>query len=615
MSVAESGPAPAVAVHAKKRLWKFEPWVPKSIVCLGEGYGRRLFWNDLVAGLTVGVIALPLAIAFAIASHVPPERGLYTAIVAGFLVSLLGGSRVQIAGPTGAFVVIIAGVVDKFGYQGLALATLMAGVILIVMGLAKFGGMIKFIPYPVTTGFTTGIALIIFSQQMKEFFGMKVPAGQAIPSEFVLQWTDYAVYLWHRQFNWATMGIALGSLGVLIALRHFAPRVPSYIVAVVLATVVVAAFKLDSRYGVATIQSKFQSAEAPSGIPQKLPTPTLPSFRGMTLDQIKALIPSATTIALLAAIESLLCAVVADGMTGGRHKSNLELVAQGAANIASIGFGGIPATGAIARTAANVKAGGRTPVAGMIHAVVVLLLMLVAAPYAGKIPLAGLAAVLVMVAWNMSERDHFKTILRAPRSDIAVLLTTFGLTVFTDLTIAVGVGMVLAAMLFMKRMSEVTNVGAISQEFEDVEDTMIEADPNAIDVRDLPPHTEVYEINGPFFFGVADRLKDTLKGLEKPPKVFVLRMRRVPAVDASGMHALEEFWLKCKRQGTALLLSGVHAQPMYAMARYGLLDRVGEENMYGNIDDALDRAREIVGAPPVERPATAVAEVARERKD
>lgn len=596
------------------------PWTPKSIVCLKEGYGRRYLLSDLVAGLTVGVIALPLAIAFAIASHVPPERGLYTAIIAGFLVSLLGGSRVQVAGPTGAFVIIIAGIVDQFGYEGLALASVMAGAILIILGLFKFGAMIKFIPYPVTTGFTTGIALIIFSQQMKEFFGLQIPADKPIPSDFIGQWTDYTYHLWHRHFNIASTLIAFGSLAILILLRRFAPRIPSYIVAVLAATLVVGLFGLDKKFDVATIQSKFGTVENPSGIPQKLPTPQVPDFKklaekGSFFDTVKKLIPHATTIALLAAIESLLCAVVADGMIGGRHKSNLELVAQGVANIASIAFGGIPATGAIARTAANIKAGAKTPLAGIVHAFVVLAVMLLAAPYAGKIPLSALAAVLVMVAWNMSERDHFKTIFKAPRSDIAVLLTTFGLTVFTDLTIAVGVGMVLAAMLFMKRMSEVTNVGVIKDEFEEYEDLAGGADPNALDLRDIPPRTEIYEINGPFFFGVADRLKDTLKGLERPPKVFILRMRRVPAIDASGMHALDEFHKKCKRQGTTLLLAGVHAQPMFALAKYGLLDRVGEDNMFGNIDDALNRARKIEGYPPQPKPESAQPEVARESKD
>jgi len=609
---------------------KFEPWIPKFLVCLRGGFAKRFLVNDLIAGVTVGVIAIPLAIAFAIASHVPPERGLYTAIVAGFLVSLLGGSRVAIAGPTGAFVVIIAGVVDQFGYEGLALASLMAGVILLILGIFKFGAMIKFIPYPVTTGFTSGIALIIFSQQMKEFFGMAVFKEKPIPSDFVGQWTDYAWYLGHNHFGYAATAVSIGSLAVLILLRRFAPRVPSYIVAMVLATVVVGVFHLDEKFGVATVQSKFGSAANPSGIPQKVPTISLPDLNKITDNSagggatekekpsiyvmMKRLIPSATTIALLAAIESLLCAVVADGMIGGRHKSNLELCAQGVANIASICFGGIPATGAIARTAANVKSGGRTPLAGMVHSVTVLGVMLLLAPYAGKIPLAALAAVLVIVAWNMAERDHFRTLFKAPRSDIAVLLTTFGLTVFADLTIAVGVGMVLASMLFMKRMAEVTNVGGVRDELDDAEDRSLEADPNSLDLRDVPPHTEVFEITGPFFFGVADRLKDTLGGLERPPKVFILRMRRVPAIDASGMHALDEFFSKCKRQGTTLLLSGVHAQPMFALAKYGLLDRVGEENMFGNVDDALNRAREIEGVAKQEKPAGAVAEVKREAK-
>lgn len=611
MSSAQTGSSASSSLgYSTPKRDKPNPWIPKSIVCLREGYGRQFVLSDLIAGLTVGVIALPLAIAFAIASHVPPERGLYTAIVAGALVSMLGGSRVQVAGPTGAFVVIIAGVVDQFGYSGLCIATVMAGVILIVLGLAKFGGMIKFIPYPVTTGFTTGIALIIFTQQMKEFFGLGIAKP---PPEFVEQWIVYGEALWHRNFNWAATGVGLGSLALLAGLRRFAPRVPSYIVAVVLATVVVGLFHLDTQHGVQTIESRFRTAAAPSGIPQKFPTPDLAFVSAINFDTIRKLIPSATTIALLAAIESLLCAVVADGMIGGRHKSNLELVAQGAANLGSVLMGGIPATGAIARTAANVKAGGKTPLAGIVHAAVVLLLMLIAAPYAGKIPLAGLAAVLIMVAWNMSERDHFKHLFKAPRSDIAVLLTTFGLTVFADLTVAVGVGMVLAAMLFMKRMSEVTNVGAIQGELEDYEVIGRQSDPNSLDYREVPPHTEVYEINGPFFFGVADRLKDTLQGLERPPKVFILRMRRVPAIDATGMHALEEFWRKCKRQGTTLLLSGVHAQPMFALARYELLDKIGEENMFANIDDALARARDMLGYPPKERPEIAEPEVARER--
>jgi SulP family sulfate permease len=366
--------------------------------------------------------------------------------------------------------------------------------------------------------------------------------------------------------------------------------------------------------GIETIGTRFH------GIPRQLPAPHLPvkisswNDVGATWNKAVELVPEATTIALLCAIESLLCAVVADGMIGGRHKSNCELVAQGVANIASIIFGGIPATGVIARTAANVKSGGRTPLAGIVHSVTLLVLMLLLAPYASQIPLTVLAAILVIVAWNMAEIDHFKSIMRAPRADMIVLLTTFALTVLTDLTKGVGVGMVLAAMLFMKRMTEVTNVGAIRDEMDEVGDEFPDlTDPNSIARREVPHHVEVYEINGPFFFGVADRLKDTLRTLERPPKVFILRMRRVPAIDATGMHALDEFHDKCRKQGTTLLLAGIHAAAIFAMTRYGLLDKIGEQNLYGNIDDALNRAREIIGQSAQPRPATAVAEVARER--
>jgi SulP family sulfate permease len=592
-----------------------DPFTPKTIVCLREGYGRGHFWTDLFAGLTVGVIALPLAMAFAINSGpgLTPQVGLYTAIVAGFVIALLGGSRVSVAGPTGAFMPILYTIVEKHGYDGLAVATLMAGVILIVLGLAKLGSMIKFIPYPVTTGFTAGIAVIIFSSQMKDFFGLQM--GNA-PPEFVKKWAAYWVAFQLHGLNWYATGIALGGVVVIGGLRKFAPRVPGPIVAVILASAVVAIFHLDdaSRFGdaaIATIGSKFAG-----GVPRTPPTLHLHSlWNALTFDRVRSLIPEATTIALLASIESLLCCVVADGMIGGRHKSNCELVAQGIGNIASILFGGIPATGAIARTAANIMAGGRTPLAAMIHAVFILACMLLMAPLASKIPMPIFASILVVVAWGMSEKDHFTHLFKAPRSDIAVLLTTFGLTVMVDLTVAVGVGMVLAAMLFMKRMSEVTNVGVIADELDEVGDEFPDlTDPNAIARRDVPPGVEVYEINGPFFFGIADRLKDTLRALERPPKVFILRMRKVTAIDASGLHALDEFHDKCRRQGTHLLLSGVHAQPMFALAKYELIDKVGEPNLFGNIDDALDRAREILGVPPLPHPQTAVPEVARDRR-
>jgi SulP family sulfate permease len=386
-------------------------------------------------------------------------------------------------------------------------------------------------------------------------------------------------------------------------MRRFVPRIPGAIVAVVAAAATVKLFHLDST--VATIGSVFGE------LPHSLPAPHLPQF---SWSQVSSLIPSATTIALLCAIESLLSAVVADGMTGYRHKSDCELVAQGIANIGSVFFFGLPATGAIARTVANIKSGGKTPVAGMMHAAFLLLFMFLLAPLAKAIPLSTLAAILVIVAWNISEIDHFRNLLRAPRSDVAVLLTTFGLTVFTDLTIAVTVGMVLASMLFMKRMADVSNVSAITREFEngaDLAETIGDLkDPNALSKRRIPGGVEVFEINGPLFFGVADRLKDTLNQFERPPRVFILRMRKVPALDASGMHALEEFYKKCRRQGTRLLLAGVHAQPLFAITKAGLDDKIGIENMFENLDDALDAARAHLGLAP-EAPIARAPEIAR----
>jgi SulP family sulfate permease len=586
--------------------------LPASVVCLREGYTRRILASDLVAGLTVGIIALPMAIAFGInsipeavakeAGLSPPAMGLYTAVVAGFLISLLGGSRVQIGGPTGAFIVIVAGVASRHGYAGLATATLMAGAIVVIMGLCRFGAMIKFIPYPVTTGFTSGIAVIILASQVKDFFGLSMAA---VPSEFAEKVPAYA-----RAFHtWdaATTGVAAGSLALLVLLRKLAPRVPGAIVTVIAAAIVVWALKLP----VETIEQRF------GAIPQSLPAPHLPELR---FDRIRDLVPEATTIALLIAIESLLSAVVADGMTGFKHKSDCELVGQGVANVASVLFGGIPATGAIARTAANVKSGARTPLAGMLHAVTLAGIMAIAAPLAGAIPLATLAAVLVIVAWNMSEIQHFRSILRAPPADSAVLLTTFGLTVFVDLTVAVGVGMVLASFLFMKRMAEVSNISAITDELRNGDDDLSDddlgtlKDANSIERRHVPAEVEVFEINGPFFFGVADLLHDVLSRLEKPPKVFILRMRRVPAIDATGLHALATFYDKCKRQGTALFLSGVHAQPLFAFVRHGFDEVIGSANMFGNLDDALDAARAMLGLPPEPPPSGAMPEVARDEQ-
>jgi SulP family sulfate permease len=544
-------------------------FVPKSIVCLREGYTRETLLRDLVAGVVVGIVALPLALAFAIASGVPPERGLYTAVIAGFLISALGGSRVQIGGPTGAFVVIVYGIVAKFGYDGLVVCTLIAGVILIVLGLARLGGLIKFIPYPVITGFTSGIAVIIFSGQVKDFLGLKMGA---VPAEFGDKWIAYAQHF--RSIDGTTAFVALGALAVLVLWPKISTRVPAPFVAMILATAVVKVFDLP----VATIGSRF------GAVPSSLPAPHLPSIQWMDLKQF---ISPSLTIALLAAIESLLSAVVADGMIGGRHKSNMELVAQGVANLASPIFGGIPATGAIARTATNVRTGGRTPLAGMTHAVTLLLILVFFGKWASMVPLCALAAILVVVAYHMSEWRSFAGLLRAPRSDLVVLLLTFGLTVFVDLTVAVQVGIVVASLLFMKRMSDLTHVQGITAGDGDEEDAVP-------DVRrqDIPPGVEVYEVNGPFFFGAADKIKDVLTEIARPPKVFILRMRNVPAIDATGIHALEQMAKKCRHQGTALILTEVRHQPLRAIVRAGKLDALGgRTHLAKTFEIALEWAR------------------------
>lgn len=530
--------------------------------------------GDLGAGLTVAVIALPLAMALAIASGTTPERGIFTAIIAGFIISFLGGSRVQIGGPTGAFVVIVYSIIEEHGYEGLAIATAMAGVILIIMGILKFGNLIKFIPFPVTTGFTTGIAVVIFSTQIKDFFGLRMGA---VPSDVVEQWSAYAA----NASTWSPSAfvIAFGSVVVILLARRFIPKFPGAIIAVVLAAVAVHWLALP----VETIGSKF------GGIPSNLPTPSMPVF---TLEKIRMLVPEATTIALLCAIESLLSAVVADGMTGYRHRSNCELVAQGVANLGSVLFGGIPATGAIARTSANVKAGASTPIAGIIHAGALLLILLLAAPLASLIPLSCLAGVLVLVAWNMSERRQFMHLFKAPKSDQAVLITTFLLTVLVDLTVAVQVGMVLSALLFMKRMSEVTNVSNITRDWSNEDEGLDGID--RVDPSKIPAGAEVFEINGPLFFGVVDRVSRILGGLSKKPDVFILRVRHVLAVDASGLHALSQLLEKCRHQQITLVLSGLHAQPLVAIHKDGLDELIGEENLCGTFDEALERAEVIL---------------------
>jgi len=569
--------------------------VPKLVTTLKD-YSREQFTRDVIAGVIVGIVALPLAIAFAIASGLSPERGLYTAIVAGFLISLLGGSRVQIGGPTGAFVVIVSGIVQKHGVDGLTVATLLAGVMLIAFGLLRFGGAIKFIPYPVTIGFTSGIALIIFSSQIRDLLGLEM---QSVPSAFLPKWDAYA-----RAFDtvnpWALV-VAVATLAIILVWPRISTKIPGPFVALIVTTLLARVFHLP----VETIGARFGEIHA------GLPSPTLPH---VSLDTITPLAGAAFTIALLAAVESLLSAVVADGMIGGRHRSNMELVAQGVANIASPLFGGMPATGAIARTATNVKNGGRTPVAGMVHAITLLLITLFFGRWAGLIPLATLAAILVVVAFHMSEWRTFASEFRAPKSDVAVLLTTFLLTVLVDLTVAIEVGMVLAAFLFMRRMAEVTNISVLTHEFIDPVDDF-EHDPNAVRSRAIPEGVQVYEITGPFFFGAAETFKDRVGRIAGKPKVLIIRMRHVMAIDSTGLHALRELVHRSRREGVLVILSDVHAQPVVALDRSGLYDELTEDNIHGNIDDALNRAREYLGLPSLPRPAFATPTVARESKD
>lgn len=567
--------------------------VPKLVTTL-HGYTRAQLATDVGAGVVVGIVALPLAIAFAIASGVPPERGLFTAIVGGFLISALGGSRVQIGGPTGAFVVIVYAIVQKHGVEGLGAATLMAGLILVGFGVARLGAAIKFIPYPVIIGFTSGIALIIFSSEVKDLVGLRMGP---LPAEFLAKWRTMVAHF--DTINpWAVLVSAL-TLVLIVVWPRVNRRVPSPFVALVVTTAVVQLLHLP----VETVGTRFGVINA------TLPAPSLPA---VTFDQLPGLLGPAFTIALLGAIESLLSAVVADGMIGGRHRSNMELVAQGVANLVSPLFGGMPATGAIARTATNVTNGGRTPIAGMTHAVMLLFVALFFGRAVGLIPMATLAGILVVVAFSMSEWRTFIGEFRAPKSDVAVLLATFLLTVLWDLTVAIEVGMVLAAFLFMRRMAEVTNISVLTHELQDPEDDF-ERDQNAVGRRVVPSGVAVYEITGPFFFGAAEMFKDRLGAIAVQPKVLILRMRHVPAIDSTGLHALRDLAKRSRQDGTLLLLSDVHAQPVVALERSGLYDELGEENVLGNIDDALNRAREHLGVPPLPRPAFATATVAREK--
>jgi SulP family sulfate permease len=548
-----------------------EQWLPESLRCL-RAYSRQDLSADLMAGLTVGLVALPLAMAFGIASGVTPQAGLYTAIVAGGLISALGGSRMQIGGPTGAFVVIVAGVVAKFGVAGLALVTIMAGAMLVVMGLTGLGAAVKFIPRPVTIGFTNGIALLIASTQIKDFLGLKT--GE-VPSAFIPRLTVLVEHV--GTIHWPTLALSVASLAIVILLPRLTKRIPGSILAMLACTVFAALLGLP----IETIGSKF------GGIPTGFPKLSIPAFR---LDHVLPLFPSAMTVALLAAVESLLSAVVADSMSGTKHNSNMELVAQGLANFASPLFGGSPATGAIARTATNIRAGARTPIAGAIHAVTLLIILVVAAPLARYIPLATLSAVLFVVAYNMGEWREIGTILRLSKADIAVWAVTFALTVLADLTVAVEVGMMLAALLYIYRISQTTTVMPVTEEY------IRDGRPHVLQDKQVPWYVAILRIHGPFLFGTTEKLAEATADLDAFPAVVIVRLRNMTALDATGLHALEVFAKRLRKSGRTLLLCGARDQPAGLLQKAEFIEHIGPENVLPHVEGALQRAREINAA-------------------
>jgi len=532
-------------------------------------YSKEQFLKDLIAGIVVAIIALPLSIALALASGVGPEQGIYTAIVAGFIISFLGGSQVQIAGPTAAFATIVAGIVARNGMDGLAAATILAGIILIIMGLCRFGGLIKYIPFTITTGFTSGIAVTIVIGQLKDFFGVTYPEG--MPTIETMEKLKAFLTGIHT-FNTDALIVGLVCLAILIIAPRFTEKIPGSLLAVIGGILMVQLLPLQ----VNTIGDLYT-------ISNKLPSFHMPQ---LSFEMIQTALPDAFTIAILAAIESLLSCVVADGMINGKHRSNMELAAQGAGNIASALFGGIPATGAIARTAANVKNGGRTPVAGMIHAVVLVLILIILMPYAAMIPMPAIAAILFMVAYNMCQWRTFTELVKtAPKSDIAVLILTFLLTIVFDLVIAIEIGLLVAVLLFMKRMSDVTEVHSWKYA-EDEEEAEREK------LRKLSPHINVYEISGPLFFGAADVIGRI--AVKDHAKCLILRMRSVPALDSTALNAMTDLYKNCEKRGITLILSHVNQQPMKVMEKAGFAQKVGQENFCENIDRAIKRAEELV---------------------
>lgn len=536
--------------------------VPKSVTCM-KGYTKEQFTKDFISGIIVAIIALPLSIALAIASGVSPEKGLYTAIIGGFIVSLLGGSRVQIGGPTGAFVVIVYGIIQKYGLDGLIVSTIMAGIFLIIIGALKLGSFIKFIPSSITTGFTSGIAITIFSTQIKDLLGLKI---QSVPSEFIAKWEAYIKNI--GTINISSALIALLTLAIIIAWPKINKKIPGTFVAIIIVTIITVVFNLP----INTIGKQF------GHISSSLPSFSMPRINMKMINEL--LMPS-LTIAILGGVESLLSAVVADGMIGGKHRSNMELIAQGTANIFSAAFGGIPVTGAIARTAANVKNGGRTPVAGMVHSLGLLLILLVCMPYVKLVPMSALAAVLVMVSYNMGEWSAFKDIFKAPKSDSLVFIVTFILTIVLDLVVAIGVGVVLASLLFMKKMAEVTEVKYIlDDDVSEFEESLIN------DQEDLEEGVAVFEITGPFFFGAANKFVSAVTEMGAPPKVLIIKMSKVPYMDSTAYHSFEMLTDICRSNNTTLKIMDVQEQPMKMLRKYGFIDIIGEENICDNIEQS-----------------------------
>lgn len=545
-------------------------FMPKSLLVLKEGYTLKQFSNDMIAGIIVGIVALPLSIALAIASGVKPEQGLFTAIIGGFFISLFGGSRVQIGGPTGAFVIIIYGIIHNYGYEGLSVACLLSGVILILFGLFKIGNIIKFIPYPVTIGFTSGIALLIFTSQIKDFLGLTV---DNVPSEFIPKLIFFKDNI--SDFNIYAVIIALSTIIISILWSKKFKKIPGSLVAIILTTLAVHFFNLP----IETIGSKF------GAVPNMLPTPSFPNINFLL---VKKMMAPAITIAILAGIESLLSAVVADGMIGTKHNSNMELIAQGIANIFSPIFGGIPATGAIARTAVNIKNGARTPFAGIIHCLTLLSIMIFLGKLAVLIPMPTLAGILIIVSYNMSEIKHFIKMRKAPRSDLLVLLGTFFLTVLSDLTIAIQFGVIASALLFMKRMSDVSESDILKKEFYESDEEFIAS---GISIDNIPAEIEIFEINGPFFFGAASLFKNNISRIKQNSKIIILRMRNVPAIDITGLTALEWIIDSSIKENSRVIISGLQFQPYNALKKVGLDKKINEKFICNNINEAIILAK------------------------